>query len=77
MREWMELFDEPRPSELPRSCIELLALFQQNKFMYTEVEVHPVYQRLIKEAGKGLHPMQHIPTYFACLSYFCIGYIQA
>ena len=29
-----------------------------------------VYQRL----GKRLHPIQRIPTYFTCLSYFCIGY---
>ena len=45
MREWVELFDEPRPSfevlaisELPRvicRCIELLALFWQERVMYT------------------------------------------
>ena len=44
MREWVELFDEPRPSfevlaisELPRvicRCIELLALFWQERVMY-------------------------------------------
>ena len=33
---------------------ELLALFQQ------EVEVHTVYQRLFKKAGKGLRSMQHL-----------------
>ena len=70
MREWVVLFNEPRPSFEVRViswCIEFLALFWQERVMYTEVDVHTVYQRLFKKTDKGLHPMQHIP-YFACLS---------
>ena len=37
-------------------------------YVHCEVEVHTVYKRLFKKADKGLHPMQHISTYFACLS---------
>ena len=43
-------------------------------YVHCEVEVHTVYQRLFYKADKGLRPMQHIPSYFACLSLFCIGY---
>ena len=71
MREWVELFDEPRPS------FEVLAILGSfvgvsscwpcsgKSYAHCEVEVHTVYQRLFKKADKGLHPMQHIPTYFA------------
>ena len=40
----------------------------RKSYVHCEVEVHTVYKRLFKQADKGLHPMQHIPTYFACLS---------
>ena len=29
----------------------------------------------LSKAGKGIHPMQHIPAYFACLYWLCIGYM--
>ena len=43
-------------------------VLSRKSYVHCEVEVHTVYQRLFKKADKGLHPMQHIPTYFACLS---------
>ena len=46
MREWVELFDEPRPSGIevsPFDLSELLALFQQEKiYVHCEMEVHTV-----------------------------------
>ena len=36
------------------------------RVIYTEVEVHTVYKTLFKKGDKGLHPMQHIPSYELC-----------
>ena len=79
MRKWVELFDEPRPSfevlaisELPRVNLSVYRVaglvLARKSYAHCEVEVHTVYKTLFKKADKGLHPMQHIHTYFACLS---------
>ena len=46
-------------------------------YVHCEVEMHTVYQRLFKKADKGLHPMQHIPTYFACFNILVLYRLQA
>ena len=42
-------------------------LFQQESYAHCEAEVHTVYQWLFFKADKGLHPMQHTPTYYFCM----------
>ena len=66
MREWVELFDEPRPSfevlavGFPDGHLSVYRVaglvLARYIYVHCELEVHTVYQRLFKKAGKGLHP---------------------
>ena len=40
-------------------------------YVQSELEVHTVYQRLLKKQGEAyMHPMQHIPAYSVILHSF-------
>ena len=75
MREWVELFDEPRPFTLRviyTICpyVELLTSFQRVQvFVHLELEVHTVYQRFLTNWQRPTP--QDISGYFACLYQVC------
>ena len=72
MREWVELFDEPRPSVIQ---VSPFARFRVAGLVHSEVEVHTVYQRLFKKLAKAYTPCN---TYFLCFYFASFVYwIQA
>ena len=76
MREWVELFDEPRPHSL-FGCLKYhLSVYQVVDFVpaekilvHRELEVHTVYQRFLTSWQRPTP--KEISGYFACLYQVC------